>query len=76
MFSVLMFMSRDLGDDASKVSCCVNSSKRSKSSETTVIIKSASFVIIMLLHKGLTHIQSQLKPWLLFGESFALSQQK
>ena len=27
----------------------------------------------MLLHEGLTHIQSQIKPWLLFGESFILS---
>ena len=27
----------------------------------------------MLLHKGLTHIQSQIKPWLLFGKSFTLS---
>ena len=27
----------------------------------------------MLLHKGFTHIQSQIKPWLLFGESFTLS---
>ena len=28
--------------------------------ETTVILKSASFVVIMLLHEGLTHIQSQI----------------
>ena len=41
--------------------------------ETTVKLKSASFVAIMILHEGLTHIQSQIKPWLLFGESFALS---
>ena len=27
----------------------------------------------MLLHEGLTHIQSQIKPWLLIGESFALN---
>ena len=40
--------------------------------ETTVNLKSASFVVIMLLHKGLTHIQSQIKPWSLFGESFTL----
>ena len=39
--------------------------------ETTVNFKSASFVVIMLLHEGLTHIQSQIKPYLLFGESFA-----
>ena len=36
----------------------------------TVNLKSASIVVIMLLHKGLTHIQSQIKPCLLFGESF------
>ena len=42
--------------------------------ETTVNFKSASFVTIMLLHKGLTHIQSQIKLWLLFGESFALNE--
>ena len=35
--------------------------------KTTVNLKSASFVVIMLLHEGLTHIQSQIKPWLLFG---------
>ena len=40
--------------------------------ETMVNHKSASFVEIMLLHEGLTHIQSQIKPWLIFGESFAL----
>ena len=27
--------------------------------ETTVNLKSASFIVIMLLHEGLTHIQSQ-----------------
>ena len=32
-----------------------------------------SFDVIMLLHKGFTHIQSQVKPRLLFGESFTLS---
>ena len=37
--------------------------------ETTVNPKSASFIIIMHLHKGLTHIRSQIKPWLIFGES-------
>ena len=41
--------------------------------KTRVILKSASFVIIMLLHKVLTHIHSQIKSWLLFGESFTLS---
>ena len=29
---------------------------------------------IMLLHEGLTHIHSQIKPRLLFGESFTLSE--
>ena len=41
--------------------------------ETALNLKSASFVVIMLLHEGLTHIQSQIKPQLLFGESFTLS---
>ena len=41
--------------------------------ETVVNLKSASFVVIMLSHKGLAHIQSQIKPWSLFHESFALS---
>ena len=41
--------------------------------ETTVNLKSASFIMIMHLHKCLTHIQSQIKPWLLFAESFTLS---
>ena len=40
--------------------------------ETTVNLKSASFIIIMLLHEGLTHIQSQINHLLLFGESFTL----
>ena len=44
--------------------------------ETTVNLKSASFVVIVLLHKVLTHIQSQIKPWLPFGESFALTHGK
>uniref|UniRef100_A0A671U4Y9 CCR4-NOT transcription complex subunit 10 n=1 Tax=Sparus aurata TaxID=8175 RepID=A0A671U4Y9_SPAAU len=34
--------------------------------ETTLNLISASFVVIMHLHEGLTHIQSQIKPWLLF----------
>ena len=42
--------------------------------ETMVNLKRASFVIIMLLCEGLTHIHSQIKPWLLFGESFSLMQ--
>ena len=33
-----------------------------------------SFVVTMLLHKGLTHIHSQKKPRLHFGESFTLTQ--
>ena len=40
--------------------------------ETTVNLKNASLVIIMHLHEGLTHIQSQIKPWLLFSKSFTL----
>ena len=40
--------------------------------ETTVNLKSASFVVIMLLHEGLTHIHSHKKPRLHFGEGFAL----
>ena len=39
----------------------------------TVNLKSASIIVIMLLHEGLTHTQSQIKPWLLFGKSFTLS---
>ena len=39
-------------------------------------LKSASFVVIMLLHEGLTHIQSQMKPWLLSGKSFILTSEK
>ena len=41
--------------------------------QNTINLKSAFFIIIMLLHEGLTHIHSQIKPWLLFGESFTLS---
>ena len=41
--------------------------------ETMVNLKSASFIVIMILHEGLTRIQSQIKPRLLVGESFALS---
>ena len=43
--------------------------------ETMVNLKSASFVVIMHLHKGLTRIQSQIKAWLVFGESFTVMQQ-
>ena len=38
--------------------------------ETTVNLKSGSFVVIMLLYEGLTHIQSQIKSWLLSGKNF------
>ena len=38
----------------------------------TVNLKSASIVVIMLSHEGLTHIHSQIKPQMLFGESFTL----
>ena len=38
--------------------------------ETTINLKGASFVVI--LHEGLTHNQSQIKPRLLSGESFTL----
>ena len=41
--------------------------------ETTVNLTSASFFVNMLLYEGLTHIQSQIKPWLLFGASFTLN---
>ena len=41
--------------------------------EIKVNLKSASFIIIMLLQEGLIHIQSQIKLWLLFGEGFTLS---
>ena len=40
--------------------------------QNTVNLESASFVVIMLLHKGLTCIHSQKKPRLHFGESFIL----
>ena len=38
--------------------------------ENTVNLKRAPFVVIMLLHEGSTHIHSQIKPGLHFGESF------
>ena len=41
--------------------------------ETTVNLKSASFVIIMRLHEGLTNIYSQKEPRFHFGKSFALT---
>ena len=58
----VVFMSRDPSDAMSKISLPEN--------EPTVNVKSASFVMIMHLPEGLTHIQSQIKPWLHFGESF------
>ena len=39
--------------------------------KTTVNLENASFIVIMLLNEGLTHIQSQIKPRL-FGKSFTL----
>ena len=44
--------------------------------ETTLNLKSASFVVIMLLHKGLTHKHQQKKPRLHFDKSFALTAHK
>ena len=35
-------------------------------------LKSASFIVNILLHEGLTHIHSQKKPRVHFGESFTL----
>ena len=43
--------------------------------ETMVNLKSASFVVIVLLHEGLTHVHSQKQPRLHFRESFALISQ-
>ena len=39
-----------------------------------VNLKSASLVLIMLLHEGLTRMHSQKEPKLHFGESFTLSE--
>ena len=36
-------------------------------------VENASFAVIIFLLEGLTHIQSQIKPQLLFGESFTLT---
>ena len=41
--------------------------------ENIANLKSAFFIIIMLLHKDLTHIHSQKKPMLHFCESFTLT---
>ena len=53
-----MFMCRDPGDTTSKVSCCVQTSYcfKNRDFENTVNLKSASFVVIMFLHEGLTRI--------------------
>ena len=80
---MLVFMCSDPGDAMCKVSCGVEPSFKNSDfdasirpalycpkNETMVNLKSASFVVIMLLHKGLTRMHSQTKPRLLFGESF------
>ena len=82
MFSVLVFMCRDPDDTTSKFHLCraflvilmLASECHSTplkislpNNETMLNLTSASFDVIMLLHEGLTHIQSQIKPWLLFG---------
>ena len=66
MLSVLVFMCRDPGDATSKVSCCVETSYRFKNVDATVKLpvalenenmvnlKSASFIVIMLLNEDLT----------------------
>ena len=41
-----------------------------------VNLKSASFVVIMLLHEGLTPTHSQIKPGLLFGKSILVAKPK
>ena len=41
--------------------------------ENTVNLKSATFIIIMVLHEGVTRVHSQTKPQLYFGESFTLN---
>ena len=41
--------------------------------KNTVNLKSASFVVIMLLPEGLTRVHSQKKSRLHFGESFTLT---
>ena len=43
-----------------------------ESYENMVNLKSASFIIIMLLHEGLSWVHSQKKPRLHFDKSFAL----
>ena len=42
--------------------------------ETMINLKSASFMVIMLLHEGLTHVHSQIKPRLLFEFHFNCDQ--
>ena len=41
--------------------------------ETRLNFKRASLIVISLLHEGLTHIHSQMKPNLLFGKSLTLN---
>ena len=67
---MVVLMCRDPGDATSKVSCCVEPSWCFK---VNLNLKSASFIVIMHLHECLTHIHSQKKPRLLFGESFTLT---
>ena len=68
MLSVLVFMCRDPGDATSKVSCCVETSYCFKNGDFRKSARSTpienefdlkSFIVIMLLHKGLTHIHPQ-----------------
>ena len=89
MLSVLVFMCRDPGDATSKVSCCVQTSYCFKNTDFDVGVKVpvalalkmsltrkqkyGFFVVIMLLHKGLTHKHSQKKPRLHVGERFNLT---
>ena len=42
----------------------------------TISKKRDSFIAIVLLHEGLTHIHSQKKPRLHFGESFTLRKEE
>ena len=66
------FLNRDF-DAIVKVPVALPLKMSLPENETMVNLKSASFIVIMLLHEVLIHIQSQIKPWLLFGERFTLS---
>ena len=82
-------MCRDPRDTTTKVSSCVEPSKCFKNIDfdatdnfplalqfkMSYTRKSASFVVIMLLHKRSTHVHSQKKLKLHFGESFTLNLQ-